>query len=145
MNIEEVNGIMDLAVEELSMAQILFDAGKYRGSITHSYYAMFDAAKALLLTHDFISKKHDTILTQFSKSKPVISGNKDVNMLYSAGTAYKVRVTVDGKAVVGKYVTFKFNGVTKKFKTDSKGYATYKISTVKPKSTKYTITASYGV
>lgn len=77
-------------------------------------------------------------------SKPVISGNKDVNMLYSAGTAYKVRVTVDGKAVVGKYVTFKFNGVTKKVKTDSKGYATYKISTVKPKSTKYTITASYG-
>ena len=67
MNIEEVKGVMDLAVEELSMAQILFDAGKYRGSITHSYYAMFDAAKALLLTHDFVSKKHDTILTQFSK------------------------------------------------------------------------------
>ncbi len=67
MNIEEVNGVMDLAVEELSMAQILFDAGKYRGSITHSYYAMFDAAKALLLTHDFVSKKHDTILAQFSK------------------------------------------------------------------------------
>ena len=67
MNIEEVNGVMDLAVEELSMAQILFDAGKYRGSITHSYYAMFDAAKALLLTHDFVSKKHDTILTKFSK------------------------------------------------------------------------------
>ena len=48
MNIEEVNGVMDLAVEELSMAQILFDAGKYRGSITHSYYAMFDAAKGTL-------------------------------------------------------------------------------------------------
>lgn len=67
MNAEEVNGVMNLAIEELSMAQILFDAGKYRGSITHSYYAMFDAAKALLLTHDFISKKHDTILSQFSK------------------------------------------------------------------------------
>ena len=67
MNIEEVNGVMDLAVKELSMAQILFDAGKYRGSITHSYYAMFDAAKALLLTHDFVSKKHDAILAQFSK------------------------------------------------------------------------------
>ena len=66
MNVEEVQGVMDLAVEELSMAQILFDAGKYRGSITHSYYAMFDAAKALLLTHDFISKTW-FILTQFSK------------------------------------------------------------------------------
>ncbi|WP_295721228.1 nucleotidyltransferase domain-containing protein [uncultured Methanobrevibacter sp.] len=36
MNIEEINGVMDLAIEELSMAQKLFDAGKYRGSITHS-------------------------------------------------------------------------------------------------------------
>lgn len=76
-------------------------------------------------------------------SKPVITGNKDVVMLYSAGTAYKVRVTIDGKAVVGEYVTFKFNGVTKKVKTDSKGYATYKIPTVKPKSSKYAITATY--
>ena len=47
MNMEEVNGIMDLAIEELSMAQILYDAGKYRGSITHSYYAMFDAASII--------------------------------------------------------------------------------------------------
>jgi uncharacterized protein (UPF0332 family) len=67
MNIDEVNGFMDLAEEELSTAKILFDAKKYRGSVTHSYYAMFDAAKALLLSHDFVSKKHDTILTQFSK------------------------------------------------------------------------------
>ena len=76
-------------------------------------------------------------------SKPVITGNKDVVMLYSAGTAYKVSVTIDGRAVVGEYVTFKFNGVTKKVKTDSKGYATYKIPTVKPKSSKYAITATY--
>jgi len=76
-------------------------------------------------------------------SKPVITGNKDVVMLYSAGTAYKVRVTIDGKAVVGEYVTFKFNGATKKVKTNSKGYATYKIPTVKPKSSKYAITATY--
>ena len=57
MNIEEINGLIDLAIEELSMAQILYDAGKYRGSVTHSYYAMFDCAKALLLTEDFTSKK----------------------------------------------------------------------------------------
>lgn len=62
MNIDEINGFMDLAVDELSTAQILFDTGMYRGSVTHSYYAMFDAAKALLLSHDFVSKKHDTIL-----------------------------------------------------------------------------------
>lgn len=67
MNMDEVEGFMDLAVEELSMSQILYDAGKYRGSVTHSYYTMFDAAKVLLLLHDFVSEKHDTILKQFSK------------------------------------------------------------------------------
>ena len=84
-----------------------------------------------------------TVAKPVVPSKPVITGNKDVVMLYSAGTAYKVRVTIDGKAVVGEYVTFKFNGATKKVKTDSKGYATYKIPTVKPKSSKYAITATY--
>jgi hypothetical protein len=84
-----------------------------------------------------------TVAKPVVPSKPVIAGNKDVVMLYSAGTSYKVRVTIDGKAVVGEYVTFKFNGATKKVKTDSKGYATYKIPTVKPKSSKYAITATY--
>lgn len=84
-----------------------------------------------------------TVAKPVVPSKPVITGNNDVVMLYSAGTAYKVRVTIDGRAVVGEYVTFKFNGVTKKVKTDSKGYATYKIPTVKPKSSKYAITATY--
>ena len=84
-----------------------------------------------------------TVAKPVVPSKPVITGNKDVVMLYSAGTAYKVRVTIDGRAVVGEYVTFKFNGVTKKVKTDSKGYVTYKIPTVKPKSSKYAITATY--
>ncbi len=84
-----------------------------------------------------------TVAKPVVPSKPVITGNKDVVMLYSAGTSYKVRVTIDGKAVVGEYVTFKFNGATKKVKTDSKGYATYKIPTVKPKSSKYAITATY--
>ena len=84
-----------------------------------------------------------TVAKPVVPSKPVITGNKNVVMLYSAGTSYKVRVTIDGRAVVGEYVTFKFNGVTKKVKTDSKGYATYKIPTVKPKSSKYAITATY--
>ena len=56
MNIDEINGFMDLAVEDLSTAQILFDTGMYMGSVTHSYYAMFDAAKALLLSHVLLVK-----------------------------------------------------------------------------------------
>ena len=67
MNIKEVKGIMDLAIEEVNTAQILLESGLYRGSITHSYYAMFDAARALLLTKDYIASKHDNTLKQFSK------------------------------------------------------------------------------
>ena len=70
-----------------------------------------------------------------------LSGNKNINMLYSAGTAYKVRVTVNGKAVAGESVVVKFNGKTKTVKTDKNGYITFKIPNVKAKT--YPITASY--
>ena len=73
-----------------------------------------------------------------------LSENKDVTMLYSAGTAYKVLVTVDGKAVSGVQVTFNFNGKNYYANTNSKGYATIKLPTVKPKKAKYTVTASYN-
>ena len=82
------------------------------------------------------------ILKVYTVDAPVISENKDITMLYSAGTDYKVHVTLHGEAVVGQYVTFKFNGVAKKVKTDDNGYATYKIPTVKP--AKYTIAATYN-
>ena len=51
MNMDEVDGLW-----KLSTAQFLFDVEKYTCSLTHSYYAMFDAAKVLLLLHDFVSK-----------------------------------------------------------------------------------------
>ncbi|WP_296870298.1 HEPN domain-containing protein [uncultured Methanobrevibacter sp.] len=63
---EDVMGNFNLAKEELISAKILLDAGRYRDCVTLSYYAMFDAAKALLLSEGFSSKKHDTTLKQFS-------------------------------------------------------------------------------
>ena len=72
-----------------------------------------------------------------------ITENKNINVLYSASASYKVLITKDGKAVgAGETVTIKYNGKTYNVKTDSKGYATLKLSTkVKVKS--YTITATY--
>lgn len=76
--------------------------------------------------------------------KPVLKAN-NINMLYTAGTKYSVLVTLDGQAQAGKYVTISFNGATKQVKTDSKGYAYFAIpSSAKPKTAKYTITASYN-
>ena len=75
--------------------------------------------------------------------KPKLTA-KNIKIEYTNAYKYKVRVTIDGKAVVKQYVTFKFNGKTYKRLTDSKGYATLKLSKVKPKKTKYTITMTYN-
>ena len=74
--------------------------------------------------------------------KPKLTA-KNITIAYTNAYKYKVRVTIDGKAVVKQYVTFKFNGKTYKRLTNSKGYATLKLPKVKPKKTKYTITMSY--
>jgi len=84
-----------------------------------------------------------TLKVSENVAKPKISENKDITMLYTSDTKYKVRITLAGNAVANQYVTFKFNGKTKKIKTDSKGYATYKLPKVAPKTAKYTITATY--
>ena len=86
--------------------------------------------------------KVGTLKVSEKVSKPKITG-KDITMLYTSNANYKVHVTIDGKAVAGQYVTFKFNGHTKTVKTNNKGYATYKIPKVAPKKAKYTITATY--
>ena len=74
--------------------------------------------------------------------KPKLTA-KNIKIGYTNAYKYKVRVTIDGKAVVKQYVTFKFNKKTYKRLTNSKGYATLKLPKVKPKKTKYTITMAY--
>ena len=84
--------------------------------------------------------------SKYSVKEPVvkITENKDVTMLYTAKTPYKVLVTVDGKAVgAGEVVKMTFNGKTYDVKTDKNGYATLKLPDAKPKKAKYTITAEY--
>ena len=73
---------------------------------------------------------------------PKLSENKYIKVVYSGTATYKVRLTLDGKAAAGKYVTINYNGKNYNVKTDSKGYATLKLNTkVKPKT--YTVTATY--
>ncbi|WP_407376425.1 Ig-like domain repeat protein [Methanobrevibacter sp.] len=68
---------------------------------------------------------------------------KDVSNYYGAKSIYKVRIYGDDAKPVGagKLVAFKVNGKTYKIKTDKNGYAKL---TVKLKTKKYTVTASYG-
>ena len=70
-----------------------------------------------------------------------ITQNSNIKMYYGAGKSYKVKVFNDyGKIAKSVSVKFKINGKTYSKKTNSKGFAYFKI-TQKPGT--YTITATY--
>ena len=64
---DKIDAEMNLAMCELKSAEILLDADQYRDSITHSYYAMFSASKALLLTKNYQVKTHEGLLRVFGR------------------------------------------------------------------------------
>ena len=57
---------LDDAKEKLDSSKILFESGKYKDSISRSYYAMFSAARALLATKELDSPKHSGIISLFN-------------------------------------------------------------------------------
>ena len=76
--------------------------------------------------------------------KPVLSDNKNLVMLYTSKAYYIVRLTVESRPVAGENVVFEFNGIKYTVKTDKNGYAKFKLPNVKPKKTKYAITATFN-
>lgn len=75
-----------------------------------------------------------------ASTKVKLTGN-NLNMIYTSGSYYKVKLTQDGVALVGKIVTFVVNGKKITGMTDNNGVASVKI-TLAPKT--YTVTAQYG-
>lgn len=57
----------NLAKDELDTAMILFNSYKYRQSVTHSYYAMFQAATALLTKKNLVAKSHEGLIMLFGR------------------------------------------------------------------------------
>ena len=53
--------------DKLDSSKILFDNGKYKDSVSRSYYAMFSAAKALLATKSLDSAKHSGVISLFNQ------------------------------------------------------------------------------
>ena len=73
---------------------------------------------------------------------PVIKlTGSNLNMLYTSGKYFKVRLTSDGNALAGKTVKITINGKTYSRTTDKNGYASLKIS-LPPKT--YKVKATYG-
>lgn len=55
------------AHSHLKSAEILYDAGMYNDSLGRSYYAMFNAARALLAMKKLDSKKHSGVISLFNQ------------------------------------------------------------------------------
>lgn len=55
------------ALEHLKSAEILLNAGMYNDSLGRSYYAMFNAARALLALKQLDSKKHSGVISLFNQ------------------------------------------------------------------------------
>ena len=83
------------------------------------------------------------IKTQNIKVVKRINGNSDIAMYYGEGKYYKVKVLDDnGKIAKGVNVKFTINGKSYTRTTDSKGYASIKIS---QKPGTYTVTVEYKI
>ncbi|KZX10005.1 HEPN domain-containing protein [Methanobrevibacter curvatus] len=64
------------AIDAIKDFKIALANKRYKNSINRSYYAVFHAAKALLLKKDILTKKHDSTIQQFGLEY-VVNGNFD--------------------------------------------------------------------
>lgn len=60
---DEIESCIEIAIDDLESSKLLLEAGKYRNSVTLSYYAMFSIARALLLKKGLTPKTHDGVIT----------------------------------------------------------------------------------
>ena len=56
---------LDAAREKLESSEILLQAGKYKDSISRSYYAIFSAVRAVLALEHVDYKKHGNVIGHF--------------------------------------------------------------------------------
>jgi uncharacterized protein (UPF0332 family) len=61
--LDEIESCIEIAIDDLESSKLLLEAGKYRNSITLSYYAMFSISRALLLKKGLTPKTHDGVIT----------------------------------------------------------------------------------
>ena len=82
-----------------------------------------------------------SVVTKEAPAPVIKLTGSNLNMLYSSGTYYKVRLTSDDQPLAGETVKITINGNTYSRTTDKDGYASLKIS-LPPKA--YAVKATYG-
>ena len=85
---------LDTAAERLEVATGLIVSGRYRISISNSYYAIFNAARALLAEEQVDFKKHSAVISYFRREY-VKTGMFDVKFSAYIGNAFDARNDCD--------------------------------------------------
>lgn len=67
MNEAEVKELIEKAHQSLEAAKLLFDEGFIDFSVSRSYYSMFYAVEALLLSCNLSFSKHSAVISAFGK------------------------------------------------------------------------------
>ena len=118
---ELVNGKATVTIPELG-------EGSHNITVTYSG----DGKYAPVTKSSVVVKEHVPVIKLTASN---------LNMLYSSGKYFKVRLTSDGQPLANNKVKITINGKTYTRTTDKNGYASLKIS-LAPKA--YTVKATYG-
>ena len=94
-------GLIDLskyrfetAREDLEIAKMLFDAGKWKASLNRSYYAIFHALRSVTALDRFDAKKHSSVISYFNRQY-VKSGIFEGGVSSLIDTAFRMRGNAD--------------------------------------------------
>jgi len=82
------------AGEELNAANLLFNKGFYRESVSRAYYSMFHATQSLLLIKEIYPKSHKGVIQKFGEEF-VKSGILEKKMGYMLSQAETMRLKAD--------------------------------------------------
>lgn len=85
---------LDSAKECLEVSAEMIETGRYKISISNSYYAIFNAARALLAEREIDFKKHSAVISYFRREY-VKSGIFDVKFSDYIGDAFDSRNNCD--------------------------------------------------
>ncbi len=90
----EFKKLFSLALEELDIATLLLERAHYRTSISRSYYSMYYAAQALLLSQNIDTSTHKGLIRLFSQHF-VKTGQFSPELSNTLKAAYELRQLSD--------------------------------------------------
>ena len=85
---------LEVAADRLAAAEEMITNGRYRISVSNSYYAIFNAARALLAEKNVDFKKHSAVISYFRREY-IKTGILEVKLSNYIGNAFDSRNDCD--------------------------------------------------